>query len=213
FVGISLPCATTLITPILYKSTSGDVCANGSPITLTASGFSGQLEWYLNDVLITGTQPGQTQYIATVAGTYKVRSKSGSSYSSFSNTIVLNQKAGCVPPNQCAANRVKLLWRNYNHDRLVGATIQGSSNGVDWIVLYQFPSAAPVGTWLTTDFNNPQNYPHIRYNARATDGVGDLKEIRFFNVDGSGNETALTGTGFGSEPNLAGQGWANALDG
>ncbi|MGG7667008.1 hypothetical protein, partial [Dyadobacter sp. BHUBP1] len=121
--------------------------------------------------------------------------------------------SGSSSGNQCAANRVKLLWRNYNHDRLVGATIQGSSNGVDWVVLYQFPSAAPVGTWLTTDFTNPQNYPHIRYNARATDGVGDLKEIRFFNVDGSGNEYALTGTGFGSEPNLAGQGWANALDG
>lgn len=115
--------------------------------------------------------------------------------------------------NQCAANRVKLLWRNADHNRLIGATIQGSSNGVDWEVLYQFPTAAPVGTWLTTSFNNPKNYPHIRYNARATDGVGDLKEIRFYNVDGSGNETALSGTGFGSEPNLAGQGWANAIDG
>ncbi|WP_426293858.1 hypothetical protein ACN9ML_01570 [Dyadobacter endophyticus] len=142
---------------------------------------------------------------------------------SFANGIVDNPDvsvpsspgltSGGSSSNPCAANRVKLLWRNYNHDRLVGATIQGSSNGADWEVLYQFPSNAPVGTWLTANFNNPQNYPHIRYNARATDGVGDLKEIRFYNVDGSGSETALTGTGFGSEPNLAGQGWANAIDG
>ncbi|MGN7888395.1 SGNH/GDSL hydrolase family protein [Dyadobacter sp. 22481] len=114
--------------------------------------------------------------------------------------------------NQCTANLVKLLWRDANHGRLVGATIQGSANGMDWEVLYQFPSSAPVGTWLTANFNNPNNYPHIRYNARATDGVGDLKEIRFYYA-ANGTETALSGTGFGSEPNLANQGWANAIDG
>ncbi|MGG7666986.1 discoidin domain-containing protein, partial [Dyadobacter sp. BHUBP1] len=218
FVGLSLGCATTCVRPDVYKTAGTTVCSSSSQpqtVTLLASGCPGNVSWYRNGTLIPSVTT--STYTTNEPGTYTAKCASGSCTSDASSGLVVTQTTGCDPTNgnQCNANLVKLLWRNYDHNRLGGATIQGSSNGVDWVVLYQFPTtaSAPVGTWLSQSFSNPNKYPHIRYNARATDGVGDLKELRFYYRDANGNEYALTGTGFGSEPNLAGQGWANALDG
>jgi hypothetical protein len=215
FVGLTLGCATTCVRPDIYKTAGTAVCSSpNQTVTLLASGCPGNVIWYRNGVQLSATTSTLT---TNEAGTYTAKCSSGSCSSDASSGLVITQASGCDPTNgnQCTANLVKLLWRNLDGNRLAGATIQGSQNGVDWEVLYQFPTTAvaPVGSFVPQSFNNPNKYPHIRYNARANDGVGDLKEIRFYYRDANGTDYPLSGTGFGSEPNLAGQGWANALDG
>jgi hypothetical protein len=50
----------------IFRS-GASLCNVARWVTLTASGFSGQLEWYLNDVLITNTADDKTKYTAPTA--------------------------------------------------------------------------------------------------------------------------------------------------
>ncbi|SDM43708.1 DNRLRE domain-containing protein [Siphonobacter aquaeclarae] len=208
FVGLTLPCATTCIKPTIYKTTAGNlVCPGSKSATLIASGFTGSLRWYKDGVLISGQT--EKTLITSGAGAYKALSTNGTCTSGVSNEIVLQQDPGCMPSgdDRCIVTRVQLLWRDADHQRLKKATIQGSDDGVNWTTVHTFEANATVG-WNIAPIASPRKFQHIRYAANPTDGVGDLKEIRFYHDD-----YILTGIGFGSEPNISGLGWANALDG
>lgn len=107
----------------------------------------------------------------------------------------------------CAVvNKVRLHWRTADFNRLNGAKIQGSNDGATWADIYTFGVNA-TGSWQEFTFSNAMPYQHVRYAASPT-GYGELREIEFYN-----GVTKLSGTIFGSDPNVAAMGWQCAIDG
>lgn len=107
----------------------------------------------------------------------------------------------------CAVvNKVKLHWRTSDFNRLNGAKIQGSNDGAIWTDMYTIGVNA-TGSWQEFTFPNATPYQHVRYAASPT-GYGELREIEFYS-----GVTKLSGTVFGSDPNVAGMGWQYAIDG
>lgn len=103
-------------------------------------------------------------------------------------------------------NKVRLHWRTSDFNRLNGAKIQGSNDGATWTDIYTIGVNA-TGSWQEFTFPNAMPYQHVRY-AASTIGYGELREIEFYS-----GATKLTGATFGSDPNVAGMGWQNAIDG
>lgn len=206
FVGMSLSCATTCIKPDIYRVGGTAVCpTDNQQVTLMASGCSGTVTWFRN-----GVQVGTGQTLTTsIAGSYTAKCTSGSCTSAASNTLTVTQSTSCFAagPDKCILNKVRLLFRTADFARLNGAKIQGSNDGATWTDIYTI-GVNGTGNWQEFTFVNTTSYQHIRYAARATDGVGDLREIQFYNGD-----VMLTGTKFGSEPNVPNLGWQNAMDG
>lgn len=206
FVGMSLSCATTCIKPDIYRVAGATVCPTGNQqVTLMASGCSGTVTWFRN-----GVQVGTGQTLTTsIAGSYTAKCTSGSCTSAASNALMVTQSSSCfaVGTDKCILNKVRLLFRTADFARLNGAKIQGSNDGATWTDIYTI-GVNGTGNWQEFTFTNTTSYQHIRYAARPTDGVGDLREIQFYNGD-----VMLTGTKFGSEPNVTNLGWQNAMDG
>lgn len=103
-------------------------------------------------------------------------------------------------------NKVRLHWRTSDFNRLNGAKIQGSNDGANWTDIYTIGVNA-TGSWQEFTFPNATPYQHVRYAASPT-GYGELREIEFYN-----GATKLSGTPFGSDPNVAAMGWQYAIDG
>jgi len=110
-------------------------------------------------------------------------------------------------PQSCVVmNKVRLHWRTADFNRLNGAKIQGSNDGNTWTDIYTI-SVNATGSWQEFTFPNATPYQHVRYAASPI-GYGELREIEFY-----GGATKLSGTAFGSDPNVAGMGWQYAMDG
>lgn len=103
-------------------------------------------------------------------------------------------------------NKVRLHWRTADFNRLNGAKIQGSNNGATWTDIYTIGVNA-TGSWQEFTFPNATSYQHVRY-AASQNGYGELREIEFYS-----GATKLSGTTFGSDPNVAGMAWQCAVDG
>lgn len=103
-------------------------------------------------------------------------------------------------------SKVRLHWRTADFNRLNGAKIQGSNNGSIWTDIYTIGVNA-TGSWQEFTFPNATPYQHVRYAASPT-GYGELREIEFYS-----GATKLSGTTFGSDPNVANMGWQYAIDG
>jgi hypothetical protein len=119
-----------------------------------------------------------------------------------SQAVTTLSVAECGEEELCAVNRVRLKFRDdccQNH--LVGAQIQGSSDGVTWDSLYTI-SQNGNGTWQEFKINNGAVYPQIRF-VPSENGNGDLAEIEFYH-----GSKKLTGTPLGRGGNFI-----NALDG
>lgn len=204
FVGLSLTgCATTCLKPDIYRTEGTMVCQTASQtVKLIASGCSGTVKWYRD-----GVEVGSGQiYVATLAGSYTAKCSSGSCSSSASNALVISQTANCAPQNGCLVNKVRLLYRTSDLQRLNGAKIQGSNDGANWADIYTI-NVNGTGMWQEFTFSNTTTYQHVRYVSSPT-GIGELREIKFYN-----NDVQLTGTKFGSDPNVDEMGWQNAMDG
>ena len=96
FVGLSIAgCATTCITPAIVQTAGTNVCpATSQQVTLTASGYSGNVNWLLN-----GSSAGSgTALTTTNAGTYTALSSNGSCTSGSSQPFAVAQAANCAPP-------------------------------------------------------------------------------------------------------------------
>ncbi|WP_353722542.1 carbohydrate-binding protein [Dyadobacter sp. 676] len=107
----------------------------------------------------------------------------------------------------CAVmNKVRLHWRTADFSRLNGAKIQGSNDGSTWTDIYMI-SVNATGSWQEFTFPNATPYQHVRYAASPA-GYGELREIEFYS-----GIIKLSGTAFGSDPNVAGMGWQYAVDG
>ncbi|OJV18916.1 MAG: hypothetical protein BGO21_01435 [Dyadobacter sp. 50-39] len=95
FVGLSIAgCATTCIKPTIVQTAGTNVCAaTGQQVTLTASGYTGNVSWLLN-----GASAGTGTSITTsAAGNYTAFSATGSCTSTQSNTFAVAQAANCAP--------------------------------------------------------------------------------------------------------------------
>ncbi|WP_019945897.1 galactose-binding domain-containing protein [Dyadobacter beijingensis] len=103
-------------------------------------------------------------------------------------------------------NKVRLHWRTADFSRLNGAKIQGSNDGASWTDIFTIGVNA-TGSWQEFTFPNATSYQHVRYAASPI-GYGELREIEFYN-----GTTKLSGTPFGSDPNVAAMGWQFAIDG
>lgn len=103
-------------------------------------------------------------------------------------------------------SKVRLHWRTADFNRLNGAKIQGSNDGSIWTDIYTIGVNA-TGSWQEFTFPNATAYQHVRYAASPA-GYGELREIEFYS-----GATKLSGTPFGSDPNVAAMGWQYAVDG
>jgi hypothetical protein len=114
---------------------------------------------------------------------------------------------GSGPGNICAAlTKVRLKWSTSNFNRLNGAKIQGSNDGSTWTDLYTI-NVNGIDGWQEFPISTTTVYGHIRYVSAPT-GYGELREIEFYS-----GATKLSGTKFGSDPNVSGMPWLYALDG
>jgi hypothetical protein len=96
FVGLSVSgCATTCIKPSIVQTGGTNVCpATNQQVTLTASGYSGNVSWLLN-----GSAAGSGTSLTTVnAGTYTAFSGNGTCTSGQSQAFAVAQAANCAPP-------------------------------------------------------------------------------------------------------------------
>lgn len=94
FAGISIAgCATTCITPTIVQTAGTNVCpATNQQVTLTASGYSGNVSWLLN-----GTSAGSGTSLATGnPGTYTAFSSNGTCTSGQAKTFVVAQAVNCT---------------------------------------------------------------------------------------------------------------------
>lgn len=95
FVGLSFTgCATTCITPSVVQTAGTNVClATNQQVTLSASGYTGNVSWLLN-----GASAGSGTSITTAnAGTYTAFSTNGTCTSGQAKTFVVAQAANCTP--------------------------------------------------------------------------------------------------------------------
>lgn len=94
FVGISITgCATTCIKPAIVQTAGTNVCpSTNQQVTLTASGYSGNVSWMLN-----GVSAGSGTSLATAnAGSYTASSSNGACTSGQSQVFVVTQAANCA---------------------------------------------------------------------------------------------------------------------
>jgi hypothetical protein len=129
FVGLSITgCATTCIMPSIVQTAGTNVCpATNQLVTLTASGYTGNVNWLLN-----GSSTGNGTSITTSnAGTYTAYSTNGTCTSGQSKTFPVAQTANCAPP---------------------GLSPKISSSGFPEILTLSIvPDPANPGGWLLSD--------------------------------------------------------------
>jgi Secretion system C-terminal sorting domain len=194
-VAVDIQECATIPPPVLAASPS--TISKGQNSTLTATGCNnGTITW-----LTTPIQNTATIQVSPEQNTvYKAICTINSCKSNESEVKVL-VSAGCV------VNKVRLKFRmDCCANRLVGATIQGSNNGADWLTIYTI-NANGTGDWQEFSFGNTTAYNQIRFVAGPS-GFGELYEIGFYN-----NSSQLTGTTFGSAGSNAYNGSEKAIDG
>jgi predicted phosphohydrolase len=161
------------------------------PTSLRAS-WNGQHQWSNG----TDNQPNITiQHHRAGEYNYSVKDPQGCLTDQFKVTVTGDSLTPNPPSNSnaCAVNKIRLKFRaDCCFERLNGATIQGSNDGINWNLVYAIRTNG-TGSWQEFSFENTIAYQQVRFVA-GPNGYGELLELEFYN-----NSTKLTGTAFGSK--------------
>jgi Ig-like domain CHU_C associated/Secretion system C-terminal sorting domain len=213
-IGFDLSAPSNIVTISVGSAPTPSVApvsiASGSTATLTATGCTGgTIVWYnvMSGGFPLASANSYTTPALTANTTYYATCVVGTCMSSRVAGVVTINTPPPPPTSSCIVNRVRLKFRaDCCHDRLIGATIQGSDNGTNWTTIYTFTTRG-TGAWQDISINNNIAYNKVRFVASAN-GFGELHELEFYN-----GSTKLTGTFFGSGGQVPQSDASKAFDG